>query len=410
MLAASSSSLSAQSREPRAESRVPPRAASHLSVYLITVGEGAAIWEKFGHNSLWFRDSVARVDEAYNWGTFDFKAPDFVWRFVTGDTKYWVDMYPSGRRVIEFFAVEQHRSVDVQRLNLTDAQAKKALAYARNNALEANKYYRYDYFLDNCSTRVRDLIDLATDGALKAATQTATFHSFRSESVRLTDDLRFAQFGITAALGRPADTPISLWEDAFIPMRLRDIVRTVRVPGDSGTRSLVAEERTLYTAPEHTERADDPSIWVVPLIIGLLIAVDLAGAGIIGERTRWVDIAFRVEVTVWSFATGLLGAVILFAWMFTRHVFWASNENLLVANPLSLWVAVLALLSVRNARWLRPAAITAALVALCSAMALVLHGVPGAGQENIAVLALTVPANFAVAFGLWRRHMTLAAG
>ncbi|HEX7939206.1 MAG TPA: DUF4105 domain-containing protein [Gemmatimonadaceae bacterium] len=390
--------------------RAPHAAPRTLSVYLITVGEGAQIWEKFGHNSLWFRDSAARIDEAYNWGTFDFKAPDFVWRFVTGDTKYWVDMYPSGRRVIEFFAVDQHRSVDVQLLNLTDAQAHKALDLARQNALPANKFYRYDYFLDNCSTRVRDLLDSALDGALKSATQDVTYHSFRSEAVRLTDDLGFAQFGITSALGRPADRPITRWEDAFVPMRLRDIVRTIRVPGDGGTRSLVAEERNLYTAADHAERKDDPSIWIIPLVIGLVIAADLFGIGIIGLRTRVVDVAFHAEVVLWSLATGVVGAAILFAWMFTRHAFWANNENLLVMNPLSLWLALLALLSVRNKRWLRPAAITAALLALCSAAALVLHGIPGAGQDNVAVLALTVPAHFAAAFGLWRRHMAIAAG
>ena len=185
-----------------------PTANSQLQVYLLTLGEGEAVWEKFGHNSLWFRDSTGRIDEVYNWGTFDFNSPDFAWRFVTGETKYWVDVFHGGQIVIDFFA-GRDRTVVLQRLNFTPAQAAKALAFARNNALEANKYYRYDYFLDNCSTRVRDLIDYTTDGALKAQTTAKTPYSFRSESVRLTDDLFFAQLGITTALGRPGDVPIT---------------------------------------------------------------------------------------------------------------------------------------------------------------------------------------------------------
>ncbi|MEK7402388.1 MAG: DUF4105 domain-containing protein [Gemmatimonadota bacterium] len=387
---------------PRADSRVTSQESRpSLAVYLITVGEGSAVWEKFGHNSLWFVDSVAGVDEAYNWGTFDFKSPGFAWRFVTGETRYWVERYP-GQPLIDFFA-NFDRTVELQRLNLTEAQAHKALAFARINALEANKYYRYDYFRDNCSTRVRDVIDMATDGALKSATSTAmTPRSYRSESVRLVDDLGFAQYGLTAALGRPADAPISLWESAFVPMRLRDIVRDVRVTVNGQSQPLVTEERVVYTTKGHEERADVPAIWLIPLIIGLALAIDLVGLGILGERHRGVDTAFRVEAAVFSAITGLAGAAILFAWLFTRHDFWASNENLLLLNPLSLWLAPLAIQSMRHARWARPAAITAVLVTLCAAGALILKGI-GGNQENVAVLALAVPAHFAVAFGLWRR-------
>jgi hypothetical protein len=382
------------------------RGQDNLQVFLVTIGEGSAVWEKFGHNSLWFLDEANKVDEAYNWGTFDFTAPGFAWRFVTMETRYWVDMFPDGRRMVDFY-IQHDRTVFIQRLNFTPEQARNALAFARNNALEANKYYRYDYFLDNCSTRIRDLIDVATGGVLKAATESVTVQrSFRSESVRLTDDLGLAQFGITAALGAPADKPISLWEDAFVPMRLRDMLRDVRVTINGKQEPLVAEEREFYTTKYQTEREDVPAIWLVPLIIGLIIAVDFIAVGLIGERHRAVDVAFRSEVAVWAVASGILGAAILFAWLFTKHTFWAANQNLLVMNPLSVWLAPLALMSLKNPRWLRPAAITAVLVALCSGLALVLHGIPGLSQDNAAVLALAVPANLAMAFGLWRRTVT----
>jgi len=389
--------------EAQAPSSKPQAPIGSLQVYLVTIGEGGQIWEKFGHNSLWFRDSASRVDEIYNWGTFDFEAPDFAWRFVTGETKYWVEKFPGGQLVVDFF-IGRDRTVHLQRLNLTPAQAAKALAFARNNALEANKYYRYDYFLDNCSTRVRDLIDYATDGALKAATGTVTVpRSFRSESVRLTDDLKFAQLGITVALGRPADKPLTLWEDAFVPMRLRDMVRDVRVTIDGKQQPLVAEEAVPYTTRDRAELADVPSIWMLPLFVGVLLMIDLVTLGIIGERSRMAEVVFRTEVVIWAFLTGILGAAILFAWMFTKHTFWAANENLLLVNPLSVWLVPLAIMSARNKRWARPAAIAAVIVALCSALALVLSGVPGAGQVNGAVLALTLPVNFAIAFILWRR-------
>lgn len=364
---------------------------------MITIGEGAASWEKYGHNSLWFVDSARFIDVAYNWGTFDFKEPGFAARFVAGTPEYWVERYP-GRTILEYYP-RADRTVEIQRLNFTPAQARKALERARWNALEENKRYLYDYFLDNCSTRVRDLIDYALDGALKRATEGTTVQrSYRSENLRLMDDLKLAQLGINVALGRPADRPLTVWADMFVPMRLRDAVRDVRIDGNA----LIADERVVYKTRANVEREDTPSYGLIYLVIGLVIAIDLFGLGIVGERSRAADIVFRAEAAAWSIVTGVLGAVVLFAWVATRHVFWANNENLLYLNPLSLWVGLLALMTLRNPRWDRPAAIAASVIALCGAAGLVAKGLPGA-QDNLAIIALCFPANLAVAFGLWRR-------
>ncbi len=384
-------------------SQSPPSSApsGSLRVYLVTVGEGAFLWEKFGHNALWFVDSAAGVDVAYTWGTFDFKQPGFVARFLTGDTKYWVEGYP-GRLLLDFFITRSDRSVDVQRLNLTPAQARKALDYALWNARDENKYYRYDYFRDNCSTRLRDVIDLATDGALKRATSTTIgARTYRAEAVRLMDDMKLAQLGIAIALGPRADAPLSVWDEMFIPMRLRDALRDVRVAGaGAGETSLplVADERVEYTTISNVERPDAPSRGLILLLIGLVIGADLLVLGWLGERLPRMEIAFRVEATVWAFATGLLGLVILLAWAATRHVFWAANANLFLLNPLALWLALLA----PARRWARPAAVASSIVALLGAVALVLAGL-SMGQDNLAIIGLVLPGNFAVAFGLWRR-------
>jgi hypothetical protein len=100
--------------------------------------------------------------------------------------------------------------------------------------------------------------------------------------------------------------------------------------------------------------------------------------------------------------TGLLGAILLLAWMITEHVFWYRNENLLLFNLLSLFLAVLALLSVWRPRWLRPAAICAVIVAVLSATGMILKGLPGS-QENLPLILLVLPVHFAVAYGLWTR-------
>jgi cytochrome bd-type quinol oxidase subunit 2 len=161
----------------------------------------------------------------------------------------------------------------------------------------------------------------------------------------------------------------------------------------------------LYQSRKYGERANMPRLWIPYLIVGLLLAAGLLVVGRVGERASAADKAFRIEAAIWAFLTGLLGLVLLLAWTTTQHVFWYRNENLLLLNPLALWLAVLAVMSLRRDRWTRPAAITAVLVAMLSAVALIVKGLPGEGfpQHNLPIILLFLPPHFALAFGLWRR-------
>jgi hypothetical protein len=375
---------------------------------LITVGQGEAVWEKFGHNALWFFDDATGIDEAYNWGMFDFNQPHFLQRFLTGDTKYWVEQYP-GRLLLDYYK-RSDRSIVVQRLNFTPEQSRRALNFARWNAREENKYYRYDYFRDNCSTRVRDVVDLALGGVLKSRTAPIrTGYTYRSESVRLVDDLKLTQLGLTTALGEPADRALSLWEVMFIPMRMRDIVRRMRVVGPAGTPiPLVAEERALYESKQFHERTDVPRLWIPYLIVGLLLGAEFAAVGQARRRSTLIEKVFRIEVIVWAIVTGILGLILLLAWTSTRHVFWFRNENLLLLNPLSLWLAAVAVISMRRPRYARATATLAITVAALGCVALLLKALPGFTQDNIPLILLLLPPHLTIALGLWRRASSKA--
>lgn len=374
-----------------------------LQVYLMTIGQGANVWEKFGHNALWFVDSAAGIDVAYNWGVFDFNQPRFLQRFLTGDTRYWVEEYP-GSQLLDWYR-RQNRTITLQRLNFTPDQARRAYQYSQWNAREANKYYRYDYFRDNCSTRLRDVVDLATGGALKSQTsRMIVSHTYRSESVRLVDDMPLTQFGIDLALGRPADRPLSLWDDMFIPMRMRDGIRLARVPRDGGSVPLVAAERIVFEGTTYQERTSNPVLWLPYLIVGLVLAAEFFAVGRIGSRTRAVDVIFRVEVAVWAFVTGLLGLILLLAWTSTGHVFWYRNENLLLANPLALLLSVAALVSIWKPRLARGASVASMITAALAVVALAMKALPGAGQDNLPLILLLLPPHLAIALGLWQRR------
>lgn len=400
----------------RAESREPTgsrllqgtRAAENgLQVILLTIGQGGYVWEKFGHNALWFRDPARGIDVAYNWGIFDFNQPRFLQRFLTGDTRYWVEGYP-GQALVDFYR-ESDRTITAQRLAFTPEQAERALRYAQWNAREENKYYRYDYFRDNCSTRVRDVIDYALGGAIRAQTTgTRVKRTYRSESVRLVHDMKLTQFGIFTALGQPADRPLSVWETMFIPMAMRDAFRLLKTGGVGRGDPLVAQERVLHESRRYRERPDAPRLWLPYALVGLLLAAEFLAVGAAGRRLSAVDALFRFEVAVWSLLAGIMGLALLLAWTSTAHVFWYRNENLLLANPLALFLALLAPLSIWRPRFARPAAVLALVIAALGVAALALKPVPGFTQHNVPLALLFVPAHVAIAVGLWRGSGTVA--
>ena len=379
-----------------------PALESPITVTLVTFGLGEEIFERFGHNALWFHDSSTRPDVAYHWGLFGFTEPDFLQRFLTGDTKYWMGAVDA-QQLIESER-SRGRPITLQRLNLTPAQAFTLREFVQWNALEANKFYRYDYFGDNCSTRLRDALDRALGGALRRATDTArTTLTYRRESVRLTDGLRPVQTGIDIALGRPADVPLTKWESFFIPMRLRDAVRVMRIPGPDGVDvPLVAREESVSLAPNTTPVPEldgvpvrAPRNAVLGLVLGALVVV-LRVMALSRRSAAWGLALFG---SAWSLLCGVLGVLLLLAWMATKHVYWASNETVLLLTPFSLALVMLIPAAVLSGRHERAARMLASVVALLGLIAAVLAIVPG-GQENLAVVALFLPVHLALAWAL----------
>jgi hypothetical protein len=402
-----SGAVRAQTTPSAAQTEIRPEAArtEGLEVYLATFGQGELVWERFGHNAIWLHDAVAGTDVTYDWGNFSFRQPGFLRRFLTGDTSYWMEG-KDANALVDFYR-RLGRTITLQKLNLTDEQKARLREELRRNALEENKYYRYDYFVDNCSTRLRDALDRVIGGALRTATDSIrTALSYRRESVRLTDGDRPIQTGIDIALGRPADAPLTAWESFFIPMRLRDAVRGITVPsGAGGARvPLVASERTIEPypgTPRVVERETAPRLAWRLLIVGLVLAALVAGIRVMAVSRRGAVWGLALVTSAWSLLCGLIGVILVLAWTATRHVFWASNENLLLLSPLSLLLVVLLPMALLRRRAERVTRIVALVVVALAVVGLILALVPG-GQENRAIVALFLPAHLAIAWSVLR--------
>jgi hypothetical protein len=380
-----------------------PEPGSELRVYLMTMGPGALVWERFGHNAIWIHDPASPPDTAYNYGLFDFQQENFLLRFIRGQMWYWMAGFPAEPYLRTY--VRDNRSVWIQELNLPPSARLRLRDFLRWNERPEHRFYHYDYYDDNCSTRVRDALDRVLGGAIKSQTDglpTGTTYRFHTQRLTASDPPIFT--GLLLALGPGVDRPISAWEEMFLPMALREYARRVVLPGPNGaTVPLVAGERTLYESTAPAPPAAPPSWLPWYLMLGAAVgglAAVLGAAGGAGGR-RWGRVGLGLLAVSWGVIGGLGGAVLTVLWAFTDHVMAYRNENLFQLNPLLLALPILVPLqlagSARAARWARGLAVT---LAGLSVLGLAAQVLPGLDQVNGPVIALLLPIHLGIAVGL----------
>jgi hypothetical protein len=385
------------------QSAQPAEPGSNLTVYLLTFGWGDVSWERFGHNAIWIKDRAHNTDMTYNWGMFDFNQPRFVWRFVTGDTRYWMEPIPFDSMIDAY--KRENRSILAQELNLTPAQRLSLQQFVQWNALPENKFYRYDYYRDNCSTRLRDAIDHALGGQLQTATTTRmTSTTYRWHTQRLMSGDLPLYTGVTLALGHPADKPISIWQEMFLPVRMANDIRSVKIADSLGAQiPLVRSEMVLYTAGRPPEPADAP--FYFPLFIGLGIVVAAALIVLVRSAESGSRIAMFVATalaTFWSLIAGVAGLALVFAWLFTKHYFMSRNTNLLHLDPLSIAMVVLIPLSIYGRSGVSRAIKLGGFIAMLSLFAFVAQSIPFFNQKSGEIIGLALPINLAVWWTVFR--------
>jgi hypothetical protein len=376
-----------------------------LQISLVTYGPGEDVWERFGHDAIEVQDSVTGRDVVYNWGMFDFQQPHFYVRFLTGDTKYWMQ----GAYTAEFNAdyVAQNRTVRVQHLALTPAERVAMVEFLEWNAEDAHKFYRYDYYRDNCSTRARDAIDRVLQGRLKAVLDTGvTTHTWRGETARTTASDPLVYPGIEVALGRNADRPLSRWAEAFMPERLADALDGLVLRNDEGLRfRLVDRDTVLHISTRVPVPIDPPERLAMSALLGLTIAGIIAFLA--DSRFQVLRGVLVTLAVVWYTIGGILGTALLLAGTITKHApYMGQNLSLWQVNPFvfaALLSVPLALARRRATAFARFSAVGVVVLCLIGAL---LQLVPGLAQHSGVVIAVTLPVNIVLAAAVLRGDRT----
>ena len=382
--------------------RLPASPPESLTVYLMTMGPGKAVWERFGHNAIWIHDPARGTDETYNYGLFDLRQENFLIRFLQGRMWYWMQGFPAESYVESYRRA--NRSVWVQELEMAPQAKRELQEFLEWNERPENRFYHYDYYLDNCSTRVRDALDRALGGRIHAyASRVSSGNTYRFHTQRLTSNDPLVYTGLLLGLGQPVDREISAWDEMFLPLALRDHIRQVTVQGSGGVElPVVRSERTLFesTAPPPPDRP--PLWWPAYLGLGLAIGVGTALLGRAARTLRGARTAFLTVSGGWALLVGVLGLVLAGLWAVTDHAAAYHNENLLQMNPLTLALLWFLPRSAAAISTRRKALLLAVIVAGISAAGLLLKLLPGFFQVNGEIMALALPIHIGVAAGTWQ--------
>ncbi len=222
---------------------------------------------------------------------------------------------------------QQNRGIRAQKLVLNSTEYVRLRDYLLTEIKPENRNYPYDYYFNNCSTRIRDALDLALGGELSSATKdTLSEMSFRDQTRRLTQSQYWYYLGLEAGLGYPVDRPISRWEDMFIPMVVaEEVSKLTRATG----LASVSQDVQLYVSTLPKAPSFPTGVWLRYLLSGLLLA-GLYWLSVRYLSGKWVSVFGKS----WVLLLGGGGLGLSFLWLFTDHSVAANNANILLLNPL----------------------------------------------------------------------------
>jgi hypothetical protein len=376
---------------------------SELTISLLTMGPGDHPFYKFGHDAILVHDANLHRDDVYNYGTFDYRSPTLIADFLKGRLRYWLSVQSLAVTIAHYRA--EKRSILAQELALAPPQRKALADRLAHDALPENRYYRYDYYRDNCATRVRDAIDDAVGGRLRAASTAPARLTYRGHTARLTAGDLPVYFGLDLAMGDAIDRPITQWDEMFLPSMVEQRVRhvTLAAPSADGTATdvpLVAREALLLDA-ERAPLQEMPPRWGLPMaLVGTTIGAVFAVLGCASRASRAARAAFRMALGLVGLASGVLGCIFVFFWVATDHYVAHHNENILQCSPLGLALAAFAMGSACGSeRGRGRIAWTTAVLAALSCAGLAFKVLPWFDQANGPIVSLFLPIWMGAAIG-----------
>ena len=299
-------------------------------VSILTMGPGIVLNDSFGHSAFRVKDSKQNIDVVYNYGVYDFNTPNFYMKFAKGKLLYKLDR--NNFTPFYNYYSNQNRWIKEQILDLNPSEKQDIFNFLQNNFKPENREYKYDFFFDNCATKMRDVLVTVLKGKITYQDDLdSNSHTFRELIQKNVDWNTWGSFGMDIAIGAVVDRKATYWEHQFLPEYVFKAADKANLNRGQEDISLVKNTVDLFN---NSPKEKIANFFTSPLFILGLLAFIILGITYKdfknNTRNRWLD------VSIYSI-TGIIGLLLLFLWFATDHSTTHNNYNLLWAFPLSLF-------------------------------------------------------------------------
>ena len=379
----------------------------YLTVKLALIGAGDELHFWWGHVGLVIENRLTGRNLFYDWGVFSFDTENFFKDFAFGRPIF-TTTYSSAE--LSYLAyIMANRDVILYTLNLTAGQKEAIVLFAENNVLPENADYEYHHFWDNCSTRIRDLIDMALDGQFYAKYGEAPGRfTLRQHVRRHTWFNPFFDWILNFWMGQVIDRQITVWDEMFLPSELAKRVYGFTFTDPYGNeRPLVSSVEVVFQSSGRPEVLDTPRLqWPRQLLVSLLFSALFVFLFVKCGKGKYFKAFFGVLQSLLGLFFGIAGSVLFFLMFFTNHDYTFENINILFVNPFFLAAVPLGItfafskVKEKQKRAANILRIFWTYVFFSGLLTIVLRIFPAFYQQNQVTLAMILPLALSFVFAL----------
>lgn len=316
-----------------------------VEVYLITCGPGTETYSIYGHTALRIVIPSRNSDLVYNWGVFDFSTPNFAWKFAKGRLEYMLGVESLNSFLQDYFF--EQRWVESQKINLEPDEIEIMFRLIAENLKPENIKYRYDFFYDDCSTRVRDLIEESLgDKLIYPGESKGKIPTFRQKTGEYQKPYPWLNLGINLLMGSPGDRKASFRDRMFLPEELQKVFSDTRIKRGEESISLLEKPVRLleFDSPSQRRIFIISPVFIFSII--LLIVILITGLSRSEKANRITDI---VIFSIFS----VLALLMIFFNFFTDHQQMKWNLNIIWLNPFIILCLISLIFNLNKLIWFR---------------------------------------------------------
>jgi hypothetical protein len=356
------------------------------------------IW--WGHAALIVENTRWNFSRVFDWGIFSYPSDDFLWDFLHDRVRY---KCTSGPLDLDKY-IEEDRDIVIYTLDLEASKKEAILNYAENKVLPENCYYDYHEFRNNCSTGIRDVIDIGTGGQLKAWAEDAPGRFSLRQHIRRFTGLRPGpDWLLDFLMGQDLDEPVSVWREMFLPAEIARHITGFQYTGDSGAQRKLVSHAEFYNASKsRLPVLPAPlTLWPYHLALGVLVAAFLMFADSLRGKWPGAGILWNLSQSVIGLFLGAAGCILVFGLFFLNNDYVQQNINILFVNPLLLAAVPLGVLAANRCQHIMIEKYIRTLwtyVFIAGLVTILIKALPMFGQQNQPVQALVLPIAFALSY------------